>query len=137
MKGQDFNGGVGIGGIVKILMEGRGLRLPEIEMFSEYVGETRKFVRERRAENPVKMQINLQTPYDSEYLYKNSDGQVICSVRKYLVRDGSGAPILDTHTVNQRKSSGNSLVTTHIHVCLMSDRCIISRTYWLRIQSSG
>ena len=34
MKGQDFNGGVGIGGIVKILMEGRGLRLPEIkEMF--------------------------------------------------------------------------------------------------------
>ena len=48
MKGQDFNGGVGIGGIVKILMEGRGLRLPEIkEMFSEYVGETRKFVREQ------------------------------------------------------------------------------------------
>ena len=98
MKGQDFNGGVGIGGIVKILMEGRGLRLPEIkEMFSEYVGEPRKFVREQPAENPVKVQINLQTPYDSEYLYKNSDGQVICSVRKYLVRDGSGAPILDTH----------------------------------------
>ena len=24
MKGQDFNGGVGIGGIVKILMEGQG-----------------------------------------------------------------------------------------------------------------
>ena len=60
MKGQDFNGGVGIGGIVKILMEGRGLRLPEIkEMFSEYVGDPRKFVREQPAENPVKVQINL------------------------------------------------------------------------------
>ena len=129
MKGQDFNGGVGIGGIVKILMEGRGLRLPEIkEMFSEYVGETRNLFGNSSVENPVKMQINLQTPYDSEYLYKNSDGQVICSVRKYLVRDGSGARYW-IHTVNQRKSSGNSLVTTHIHVCLMSDHCIISRTF--------
>ena len=98
MKGQDFNGGVGIGGIVKILMEGRGLRLPEIkEMFSEYIGEPQNFVREQPAENPVKVSINRQTPYDSEYLYKNSDGQAICSVRKYLVRDGSGNPVLDTH----------------------------------------
>ena len=38
MKGQDFNGGVGIGGIVKILMEARGMKLGEIkEMFGTYL----------------------------------------------------------------------------------------------------
>lgn len=38
MKGQDFNGGVGVGGIVKILMEARGMKLPEIkEMFGSYL----------------------------------------------------------------------------------------------------
>ena len=31
MQGQDFNGGVGIGGIVKILIEARGMKLPEIK----------------------------------------------------------------------------------------------------------
>ena len=98
MKGQDFNGGVGIGGIVKILMEGRGMRLPEIkDMFADYIGETRSFVRDQTVDNPVKIQINQQTPYDAQHLYKNSEGEVICAVRKYLVRDGSGTPILDTH----------------------------------------
>jgi len=98
MKGQDFNGSTGVGGIVKILIEGRGMNLPEIkEMFADYLGEERNFVRQQPAENPVKVQINRQTPYDSEYLYKNSEGQVICAVRKYLVRDSSGNPILDTH----------------------------------------
>ena len=34
MKGSDFNGAEGVGGIVKILMEGRNMRLPEIrELF--------------------------------------------------------------------------------------------------------
>ena len=98
MKGQDFNGGVGIGGIVKILMEGQGMRLPEIkDMFADYINETRSFVRDTPAENPVKMQINQQTPYDAEHKYHNADGNVICTVRKYLVRDNSGNPILDTH----------------------------------------
>ena len=98
MKGQDFNGGVGIGGIVKILMEGQGLRLPEIkDMFADYIDETRSFVREDAPANPVKPQINHQTPYDAEYKYYNSDGNIICLVRKYLVRDGAGNPILDSH----------------------------------------
>ena len=98
MKGQDFNGGVGIGGIVKILMEGQGLRLPEIkDMFSEYIDETRSFVRDDVPENPVKPQINHKTPYDSEYKYLNADGNAICLVRKYLVRDGAGNPVLDSH----------------------------------------
>ena len=98
MKGQDFNGGVGVGGIVKILMEGQGLRLPEIkEMFAEYIDEPRSFVREDVPANPVKPQINHQTPYDAEYKYLNSDGNTICLVRKYLVRDGAGNPVLDSH----------------------------------------
>ena len=38
MKGQDFNGSTGVGGIVKILIEGRGMNLPEIkEMFADYL----------------------------------------------------------------------------------------------------
>ena len=38
MRGQDFNGGEGIGGIVKILIATRGMRLPEIkEMFGSYL----------------------------------------------------------------------------------------------------
>ena len=98
MKGQDFNGGVGIGGIVKILMEGNNLKLPEIkEMFTDYLDETRSFVRDRPAENPVKRQIDMNTPFDAEHKYVNAEGTVICSVRKYLVRDGAGNTILDTH----------------------------------------
>ena len=81
MKGQDFNGGIGIGGIVKILMEGQGLRLPEIkDMFADYIDETRSFVREDAPANPVKPQINHQTPYDAEYKYYNSDCKIICRV---------------------------------------------------------
>tara|TARA_R100000781_G_C4029158_1_gene109968 strand:- start:186 stop:521 length:336 start_codon:yes stop_codon:yes gene_type:complete len=38
MKGQDFNGADGVGGIVKILMEGRGMKLSEVrEYFADYL----------------------------------------------------------------------------------------------------
>ena len=38
MKGQDFNGADGVGGIVKILMEGRNMKLPEVkELFASYL----------------------------------------------------------------------------------------------------
>ena len=68
MKGQDFNGGVGIGGIVKIMMEGRNMKLPQIkEMFADYLDEAKSFVRDRPAENPVKRQIDLNTPFDETY----------------------------------------------------------------------
>ena len=98
MKGQDFNGGVGIGGIVKIMMEGRNMKLPEIkEMFVDYLDETRSFVRDRPAENPIKRQIDLNTPFDAEHKYLNAESTIICSVRKYLVRDGAGNTILDNH----------------------------------------
>ena len=54
MKGQDFNGASGIGGIVKILMEGRGMRLPEIkELFGNYLDDSPSFVRDQEAAPPV------------------------------------------------------------------------------------
>ena len=82
MKGQDFNGGVGIGGIVKIMMEGRNMKLPEIkEMFVDYLDETRSFVRDRPAENPIKRQIDLNTPFDAEHKYLNAESTIICSER--------------------------------------------------------
>ena len=38
MRGQDFNGGVGVGGIVKILMHGRDMKLGEIKEMLKLVG---------------------------------------------------------------------------------------------------
>ena len=43
MKGNEFNGDQGVGGIVKILMEGRNMTLPEIkDYFSEYLNLPKK-----------------------------------------------------------------------------------------------
>jgi len=101
MQGQDFNGNVGVGGIVKILMEGKGMRLPEIkQMFERYLdsdNDRPQIVRDNGPiENPIKPQYNAQSPYDIEYNYTNSDGEVLVSVRRYNVKDISGNPILDT-----------------------------------------
>ena len=95
MKGQDFNGNVGIGGIVKILMEAKNMRLPEIkEMFADYLDQqTPKIVRDNQ---PAKTQYNINSPYDSEYVYANGDGEVIVSVRRYNVKNPDGSPVLDT-----------------------------------------
>ena len=54
MKGQDFNGASGIGGIVKILMEGRGMRMNEIkELFGSYLGDSPSFVRDEESNPPL------------------------------------------------------------------------------------
>ncbi len=103
MKGQDFNGASGIGGIVKILMEGRGMRLPEIkELFGNYLDDSPSFVRDQEAPPPIinpslRQQITVNTPYDTEHLYLNSDGEVLCMVRRYNMRDGAGNPVMDDH----------------------------------------
>lgn len=99
MKGQDFNGGVGVGGIVKILMEARSMKLPEIkEMFGSYLENSGpQIVRDNGpVENPFKQQYNANSPYDAEYVYTNADGEVLVSVRRYNVRDMSGNPVLNT-----------------------------------------
>ncbi|HAW75262.1 MAG TPA: hypothetical protein DCW74_05930 [Alteromonas australica] len=99
MQGQDFNGGVGIGGIVKILMEARGMKLPEIkEMFASYLDNTGPaIVRDNASiENPIRTQYNANSPYDAEYVYTNADGEVLVTVRRYNVKDIAGNPMLNT-----------------------------------------
>ena len=99
MQGQDFNGGVGIGGIVKILMEARSMKLPEIkEMFASYLDSTGpQIVRDNAPiENPIRPQYNANSPYDAEYVYTNADGEVLVSVRRYNVKDIAGNPMLNT-----------------------------------------
>ena len=99
MQGQDFNGGVGIGGIVKILIEARGMKLPEIkEMFASYLDSTGPEIVRNNApiENPIRPQYNSNSPYDAEYVYTNADGEVLVSVRRYNVKDIAGNPMLNT-----------------------------------------
>ena len=99
MKGQDFNGGMGVGGIVKILMEAKGMKLPEIkEMFASYLDSTGpQIVRDNAPiENPIRSQYNANSPYDAEYVYTNADGEVLVSVRRYNVKDIAGNPMLNT-----------------------------------------
>tara|TARA_R100001460_G_scaffold21475_3_gene43853 strand:+ start:5147 stop:7309 length:2163 start_codon:yes stop_codon:yes gene_type:complete len=99
MQGQDFNGGVGIGGIVKILIEARGMKFPEIkEMFASYLDSTGpEIVRDNAPiENPIRPQYNANSPYDAEYVYTNADGEVLVTVRRYNVKDIAGNPMLNT-----------------------------------------
>lgn len=101
MQGQDFNGNVGVGGIVKILMEGKGMRLPEIKkMFERYLDPDThgpQIVRDNGpVENIIKPQYNSSTPFDAEYDYINADGEVIVTLRRYNVKDITGQPMMDT-----------------------------------------
>ena len=99
MQGQDFNGGIGIGGIVKILMEARGMNMSEIkDMCSDYLENTGpEIVRDNAPiENPIRPQYNANSPYDAEYVYTNADGEVLVTVRRYNVKDIAGNPMLNT-----------------------------------------
>tara|TARA_S200002703_G_scaffold154619_1_gene157731 strand:+ start:12909 stop:15107 length:2199 start_codon:yes stop_codon:yes gene_type:complete len=109
MQGQDFNGNTGIGGIVKILMEARGMKLPQIkEMFSRYldsdvpsmngnavVENPFQSAKSNADKAPVKQRYNFDTPYDSEYHYISEEGEVLVTLRRYNVMDPSGNPVLD------------------------------------------
>ncbi len=117
MKGQDWATGDGIGGISKILMEGRGWTIKEVAAhYQSYLGEEIR----PAPENPIKpelanqnpaepIQLNpikqkklytLETPYDEEFVYTNKHGEILVTVRKYIernennqiVRDSSGKP---------------------------------------------
>jgi 5S rRNA maturation endonuclease (ribonuclease M5) len=100
MKGQDFNGADGVGGIVKILMEGRNMKLPEVkELFASYLDEGTPQPVESISSiiKPESKQININTPYDSEHRYLNAQGELLCLVRRYNDIDEHGNPILDSH----------------------------------------
>ena len=100
MKGQDFNGSDGVGGIVKILMEGRNMKLPEVkEFFDDYLSDDAPRPVEKISSivDPNIQQINLNTPYDSEHKYLNAQGELLCLVRRYNTKDNDGNPVLDGH----------------------------------------
>ena len=106
LKGTDFNGGEGVGGIVKIMMEGKGMTLPEIkEHFAGYLDESRRNVRDTdhqytptnpfNTSQPVKQKYDINTPHDGEHEYVSADGEIIAMVRRYNVRDENGDVIID------------------------------------------
>ena len=104
MRGQDWATGDGIGGITKILMEGRGWTSREVAAhYQSFLGAPQ----ESAPENPIKPELanrpspepiplqqpeqvgakkvyNLDTPYDDEYTYTDADGVVLVTVRKYV-----------------------------------------------------
>lgn len=115
MQGSDFNSGDGIGGITKILMAGRGMTMRQIvDHYRDYIGEIDP--RSIPPENPIRpvhqhtepqpepepqaappvpqRQITISTPHDGEHLYTSADGEIICIVRRYIVRDHDGNPVL-------------------------------------------
>mgnify|MGYP003131726656 CR=1 FL=1 len=103
MRGQDFNGGEGIGGIVKILMAARGMRLPEIkDMFGSYLSDNVVYTPEWRtstginlnkvpvgsgippaAPTPEKVRIDATTEHNGQWDYISRDGEVLVTVRRY------------------------------------------------------
>ena len=110
MRGQDWATGDGVGGITKILMEGRGWTSREVTAhYQSFLGTDY----EPAPENPIKPELasrpspepiqlqqpeqvgakkiyNLETPFDAEYNYIDSDGVVLVSVRKYVETDNDG-----------------------------------------------
>ena len=110
MRGQDWATGDGVGGITKILMEGRGWTTREVAAhYQSFLGTDY----EPAPENPIKPELasmpspepiplqqpeqvgakkvyNLDTPYDAEYTYTDADGVVVVNVRKYVEIDSNG-----------------------------------------------
>ncbi len=112
LKGMDFESGDGVGGICKILKEGRGYDLKEcVKMLAEYIPQDyvappenivkpnnpESFTVSTETQKPEqKTSINPSTPFEEEYTYTDADGVVIVSVRKYYDRDASGGIVRDS-----------------------------------------
>jgi len=121
MQGMDFSTHEGVGGITKIMMEGRGMTLQDVsEYFADYLGPD---FRPRPPENPVnlnlnqespkpqKMQIDINTPHDGEHVYESSEGEIICLVRRYISRSEDGEVLRGNDCKAKkefRQFSGNS-----------------------------
>ena len=120
LNGKDFESGDGVGGICKILKEGKGWSIAETaEYFSDYLPTAfapvpENIVKPNNSNNfqvtnttttngfkppeakPVKMQIGPQTPFEDEYTYTDEHGEVIVTVRKYFDRDETGEIVRDS-----------------------------------------
>ena len=117
LKGKDFESGDGVGGISKILKEGRGWTISETaEYFSDYLPRNftappENVVKLNKPENfqitkgtngfhqpeqkPVKLNIGPNTPFEEEYDYTDEHGQVLVTVRKYFERNEAGEIVKD------------------------------------------
>jgi 5S rRNA maturation endonuclease (ribonuclease M5) len=119
LQGKDFESGDGVGGITKILKEGRGWSIQEIaEYFSHHLSKNitlppENVVKLNKPENfqvtnttattgfqkteqkAVKAHIGPNTPFEEEYDYTDEDGQVLVTVRKYFERDETGEIVRD------------------------------------------
>ena len=119
LKGKDFESGDGVGGITKILKEGRGWSIQEVaEYFSHHLSKNitlppENVVKLNKPENfqvtnttattgfqkpeqkIVKAQIGPNTPFEEEYDYTDENGQVLVTVRKYFERDETGEIVRD------------------------------------------
>ncbi len=106
LQGKDFESGDGVGGICKILKEGKGMSIKDCaEYFNEYISEDytpppENIVKPNNIENfdvkpKQKISIGPNTPFEEEYTYTDADGVELVSVRKYYERDTSDRIVRD------------------------------------------
>ncbi len=106
MKGKDFNRGDKIGGIVKILMEGRNMTLPQIkDFFAQYLDDNKyiqnipsnpfKDLNKAKDLKKTKIKYDINTPFDYEHKYLDKDNKVLAIVRRYNLKDENNNLIVD------------------------------------------
>ena len=118
LNGKDFESGDGVGGISKILKEGRGWSIEETaEYFQDHLPQRfmpapENIIKPNNPQNfqvtnttagfqqpeqkPVKPTIGPGTPFESEYTYTDENGEVLVTVRKYFDKSETGDVILDS-----------------------------------------
>ena len=118
LNGKDFESGDGVGGISKILKEGRGWSIEETaEYFQDHLPQRfmpapENIIKPNNPQNfqvtnttagfqqpeqkPVKPTIGPGTPFESEYTYTDENGEVLVTVRKYFDKSETGDLILDS-----------------------------------------
>jgi 5S rRNA maturation endonuclease (ribonuclease M5) len=118
LNGKDFESGDGVGGISKILKEGRGWSIEETaEYFQDHLPQRfmpapENIIKPNNPQNfqvtnttagfqqpeqkSVKPTIGPGTPFENEYTYTDEHGEVLVTVRKYFDKSETGDLILDS-----------------------------------------
>ena len=118
LSGKDFESGDGVGGISKILKEGRGWSIEETaEYFQDHLPQRfmpapENIIKPNNPQNfqvtnttagfqqpeqkSVKPTIGPGTPFENEYTYTDENGEVLVTVRKYFDKSETGDLILDS-----------------------------------------
>jgi len=118
LSGKDFESGDGVGGISKILKEGRGWSIEETaEYFQDHLPQRfmpapENIIKPNNPQNfqvtnttagfqqpeqkSVKHTIGPGTPFENEYTYTDENGEVLVTVRKYFDKSETGDLILDS-----------------------------------------